>query len=69
MDKTSKPLTPQDKARLSKDRKTYFVAAVLDKPSSARILAPLPEQVRLRGPDGAALVLTLPAPKRGQCTP
>ena len=61
MDKTSKPLTPQDKARLSKDRKTYFVAAVL--------VAPLPEQVRLRGPDGAALVLTLPAPKRGQCPP
>ncbi|RTL46985.1 MAG: hypothetical protein EKK53_01245 [Burkholderiales bacterium] len=65
----AQPLTARDKARLSQDRKTYYVAAVLDKASSARLLAPLPGQVTLPGPDGASLVLTLPVPNRGQCPP
>lgn len=61
-----KPLTPTEKAKRSRDTKRYDVAAVLDKPSSERILRPLPAQVTLHGATGEPWVLSLPPPRPGR---
>lgn len=55
-----KKLSKDDKRKLWKDTKSYHVAAVLDKATSARLLQPLPTRFELRGKDGELLTLTTP---------
>lgn len=55
-----KKLSKDDKRKLWKDTKSYHVAAVLDKATSARLLQPLPTRFELEGKDGERLMLTTP---------
>jgi hypothetical protein len=61
-----KKLSKEDKRKLWSDTKSYQVAAVLDKATSARLLQPLPTQFELQGKHGETLRLTTPARPPGQ---
>jgi hypothetical protein len=54
-------LSREDKRKLWTDTKSYHVAAVLDKATSARLLQPLPTEFELQGKDGEPLRLITPA--------
>lgn len=47
---------------LRKDTKSYYVAAVLDRTESDRLLRPLPKHLELFGKDGLRLPLTVAWP-------
>lgn len=54
-----KKLTKRKGDELRKDTKSYYVAAVLDRGESDRMLRPLPEHFEVLDKDGIQLTLTV----------